>query len=110
MQIFKYMNLHKSYAEGKCTQIIAFNKERIEVHLYITIKVGNQLVLLMTHPTPEVGYSNICLLTVSEITLWNQNVTHGQHSKPSNFFRGVENDRWKPDKRNSMIDLSIKTQ
>jgi hypothetical protein len=40
-------------------------KERIMVHLYITIKVGNQLVLLVTHPTSEVSYTNICLLTVA---------------------------------------------
>lgn len=84
---------------------ITYNGERIEVHLDVSIKVGNQLILLMAHPTPEVGYTNISLLTVSEITLWNQDVTHRQHSEPSNFFRGVENDRWKPDKRDSSMDI-----
>lgn len=87
--------------------IVKYNKERIEVYLYIAIKVGNQLVLLMTHPTPEVGDTNICLLTVSEITLWNQNVTHRQHSEPSNFLWGVENDRRKPDKGDNSINLNV---
>lgn len=70
--------------------------KKIEVYLYVAVKVGNQLVFLMTHSTPEVGHTNISLLTVSEITLWNQNVTHRQHSESSNFFGGVENDRRKP--------------
>ena len=64
--------------------------------LYIAIKIGNQLVLLMAHPTPEVGYTNICLLAIPKVTLWNQNMTHGQHSEPSNFFGSIEDDRWKP--------------
>lgn len=89
------MNLHGSYESANTRSYIT---ERINVHLYIAIKVGNKLILLVTHPTPEVGYTHICLLTVSEITLWDQNVTHGQHSKPSNLLGGVENNRRKPGK------------
>lgn len=72
-------------------------------HLYVAIKVGNQLVLFMTHPTSEVGNTNISLLTVSEITLWNQNVAHRQHTKPSNLFWSVENDRRKSDRRDILV-------
>lgn len=30
----------------------------------------------MTHSTPKVGHPNIGLLTVSKVTLWDQNVAH----------------------------------
>lgn len=55
------MNLHKSYVSANKLLHIT---EKEMVDLYIAIKVGNQLALLVTHPTPEVGYTNICLLTV----------------------------------------------
>ena len=47
--------------------------------LYISEQVRNQLVLLMTHPRTIVTYPQVRLFTIFQITLRNQNMSHGQH-------------------------------
>lgn len=79
----------------KCKRKIEKYAGHLQAYLNIAIKIWNQLVFFMTHSTPEVSYTNICLLAISQITLWDQYVAHRQHAKSSNFFWRVENDRRK---------------
>lgn len=46
----------------------------------------------MGHANAEMTHPGISLLGNSQITLWNQNVTHGEHSKTAKLFGSVEND------------------
>lgn len=65
-------------------------------YLDVTIQIGDELLIFMTHTTTEMCDSHICLLTVPQITLRNQNVTHRQHSQSSNLLWCIKYDWRKP--------------
>ena len=50
-------------------------------HLDTLIEIGNELLIFRAHTTSIVGDSIVSLLAVSKITLGNQNMSHGKHSK-----------------------------
>lgn len=77
-------------------------------HLDVSVEIGNELLIFMTHTTSKVGDSNISLLAVSKITLRNQNMTHGKHSKTPNLLGCVEN-HWREPTRHLGIKTNLNT-
>jgi len=59
----------------------------------VTVEIGNQLILFVTHSGTEVSGSDIGLFGVSQIGLRNENVSHGKHSQTSQLLGSVEDHR-----------------
>jgi len=61
--------------------------------LDVPVKIWDQLVLFMTQATSVMGDACLCLLRVPQIRLWDEDVTHTQHTKTTQLLGRVENDR-----------------
>ena len=63
---------------------------------HLPVEVGNELVLVMAHPGPEVGDANVSLFGPAQVRLGDEHMAHGQHPQAPQLLRCVEHHRGEP--------------
>ena len=54
------------------------------------VEVRDELVLIVTHPRPEVGDTHVSLFGPPQVALWYEHVPHGQHPQTPQLLGSVE--------------------
>jgi hypothetical protein len=76
--------------------------------LNVTVEVWNQLLLLVSHTCPEVSHTQVGLLTVPQVRLGDQDMSHAEHTQTTNFLGRIE-DYWRESGRHLGVEANLDT-